>query len=125
MGSQWQNICNYKGFFCDLYPANKQQTVAGVDFDGFEFVGKEGESLTLNGFIEKLTDITTFHAHSNGFTGGISKEISAIPYFFELDLSNKKLSGPFPQGILGAKNSPTWTFGLTLCPAPFHLNCSF
>ena len=119
-----KNVCNYKGFLCDLYPANKQQTVAGVDFIGFQFAGKEGEGLTLDGFIEKLIDITTFHAHSNGFTGGIPKEISTIPYFFELDLSNKKLYSPFPQGILGAKNSPTWTFGLTLFPAPFHLNCS-
>jgi hypothetical protein len=84
-----KNVCNYKGFFCDLYPADKQQTVAGVDFNGFEFAGKEGEGLTLNGFIENLTDITIFHANSNGFTGGIPKEISAIPYFFELDLSNK------------------------------------
>ncbi|XP_059445457.1 leucine-rich repeat extensin-like protein 4 [Corylus avellana] len=63
----------------------------------------KGEGLTLDGFIEKLTDITTFPANSNGFTGGIPKEISAIPYFFVLDLSNKKLSGQFPQEILGAK----------------------
>ena len=98
-----KNVCNYKGFSCSLYPADKQQTVAGVDFNGFEFTGKEGEGLTLYGFIENLTNITTFHANSNGFTGGIPKEIFAIPYFFELDLSNNKLSSLFPQEILGAK----------------------
>jgi hypothetical protein len=91
-----------QGLLLCLYSADKQQTVAGVDFNGFEFASKEGEGLTLYGFIEKLTDITTFHANSNGFTGGIPKQISTIPYFFELDLS-KKLSGSFPQEILGAK----------------------
>jgi len=98
-----KNVCNYKGFSCDIFPADKQNTVSGVDFNGFQFAGKEGQGLTLYGFIEKLTDITAFHANSNNFTGGIPKEISNIPYFFELDLSNNKISGQFPVEILGAK----------------------
>jgi hypothetical protein len=96
-----KNVCNYKGFFCDIFPADKQMTVAGVDFTGFGFAGKQG--LTLFGFIEKLTDITVFHANSNNFTGGIPREISTIPYFFELDLSSNKLTGQFPIEVLGAK----------------------
>jgi hypothetical protein len=98
-----KNVCNYKGFYCDVFPADKQLTVSGVDFNGFQFAGKKGQGLTLYGFIEKLTDITVFHANSNNFTGGIPKEISTIPYFFELDLSNNKLDGKFPLEVLGAK----------------------
>jgi hypothetical protein len=97
-----KNVCNYKGFFCDKYPTgNNERAIAGVDFNGFQFGGKDG--LPISGFIEKLTDITIFHANSNNFTGGIPKEISNLQYFYELDLSNNKLSGQFPMEVFSAK----------------------
>jgi hypothetical protein len=96
-----KNVCKYKGFFCAPFPTDNKTTVSGVDFNGFGFAGENGK-LSLSGFIENLTDITIFHANSNNFTD-IPWQISTIPYFFELDLSNNKLSGQFPTQVFGAK----------------------
>ncbi|KAC5502988.1 hypothetical protein FH972_027234 [Carpinus fangiana] len=76
--------------------------VAAVDFNGFQFGGKDG-LLPLSGFIEMIPDITVFHANSNSFTGVIPRDISKLPYFFELDLINNKLKGQCPMEVLGAK----------------------
>ncbi|KAE8124144.1 hypothetical protein FH972_019052 [Carpinus fangiana] len=95
-----KNVCNYKGFSCAPYPADKQQTVSGVDFNGFGFAGKEGEGLTLYGFIEKLTDMTIFHANSNGFTNGpIPKSIGQAKNLQEALFDDNKLTGCLPYEI--------------------------
>ncbi|CAI9104603.1 OLC1v1003309C1 [Oldenlandia corymbosa var. corymbosa] len=96
------DICNkYKGFRCAVVPGFGVNGLSDVQFNGFNFGGPE---LTLDGFIEKLPDLSIFHANSNGFTGLIPRQITDIPYLFELDLSNNKLTGQFPYQVLGATN---------------------
>lgn len=63
-----------------------------------------GDRLTLGGFLDKLTDITYFHANSNGFLGQVPDDLSDLHWLYELDLSNNKLSGPFPPGVLTVVN---------------------
>ncbi|KVH93302.1 hypothetical protein Ccrd_004649 [Cynara cardunculus var. scolymus] len=75
------------------------KTVAGVNFNGYNF---SGPHLTLSELILGLKDIAFFHANSNGFLGTIPKNISQLQYLYELDLSNNKLSGSFPNAVLGA-----------------------
>ncbi|KAG7976662.1 hypothetical protein I3843_06G162200 [Carya illinoinensis] len=96
------DICKYKGLYCDTRPDLKQRPLSAVDFNGFLFGRKDGGKLSLAGFLDELPDITVFHANSNNFTGRIPKKISTLKYFFELDLSNNKLSGQFPMEVLGA-----------------------
>ncbi|XP_004499033.1 uncharacterized protein At4g06744 [Cicer arietinum] len=91
------NICNYKGFYCDNPPDNNSAiALASIDFNGFQL-----SASTLDGFIDKLPDIALFHANSNNFVGSITPLIRNLPYLYELDLSNNKLSGPFPNSVLG------------------------
>ncbi|KAG7976663.1 hypothetical protein I3843_06G162300 [Carya illinoinensis] len=96
------DICKYKGLYCDTRPDFNQRALSAVDFNGFLFGRKDGGSLPLAGFMDELPDITVFHANSNNFTGRVPKKISTLKYFFELDLSNNKLSGQFPMEVLGA-----------------------
>ncbi|XP_059447130.1 uncharacterized protein At4g06744-like [Corylus avellana] len=97
-----QNVCKFKGLTCATVPKYNQRALAAVDFNGFHLSGGK-DGLLLSGFIEMLPDITVFHANSNNFTGCIPREISKLPYFYELDLSNNKLEGQFPMEVLGAK----------------------
>ncbi|KAJ4965085.1 hypothetical protein NE237_016934 [Protea cynaroides] len=96
-----RNPCNYKGFQCGNPPDIKNRTVATVDFNGFGFAG---EDLTLTGFLDMLPDITYFHANSNNFTGSLPLLIGTkqIRFFYELDVSNNKLTGQFPTSALEA-----------------------
>ncbi|KAB1202541.1 hypothetical protein CJ030_MR8G028967 [Morella rubra] len=94
-----KDVCKYKGFPCAIVPDFKQRALAGVDFNGYGFAGHKDRGLSLFGFIEKLPDIVTFHANSNNFTGGVPAEISTFRYFYELDLSNNKLTGCLPYEI--------------------------
>ncbi|KAF3435448.1 hypothetical protein FNV43_RR22537 [Rhamnella rubrinervis] len=94
-----KNPCKYKGFTCATNPRYKKKAVAGVEFNGAAFFGRH---LTLDGFADKLPDITFFHANSNNFTGKIPVDISKLEYFYELDLSNNKLTGDFPREVVGA-----------------------
>ncbi|XP_022149153.1 uncharacterized protein At4g06744-like, partial [Momordica charantia] len=55
---------------------------------------------TLDGFIDRLPDLAIFHANSNNFSGTITPKIASLPYLYELDLSNNRLSGPFPIAVL-------------------------
>jgi hypothetical protein len=96
-----KDVCKFNGLTCATDPKYNQSALAAVDFNGFNLGGGK-DGLLLSGFVEMLPDITVFHANSNNFTGAIPKEISKLPYFFELDLSNNKLSGQFPMEVLGA-----------------------
>lgn len=100
------DVCaNYKGFTCEDLPDYKgQRGVAGVDFNGFGFAGKDGQ-LSLEGFVDKLPDLAFFHANSNNFTGTVKNiGVDKIRYLYEFDLSNNKLLGQFPYEVLKAKN---------------------
>lgn len=91
------DICKYKGFYCDSPPDNKSATaLASIDFNGFGL-----SAPSLDGFLDQLPDIALFHANSNKFAGTISPNIAKLRYLYELDLSNNKLSGPFPTVVLG------------------------
>ena len=96
------DVCNYKGFNCDVVPNyGKQRGVSGLSFNNFNFSGRR---LSLDGLVEKLPDLTFFHANSNFFFSTIPKLISTVNFFYELDLSNNKFTGPFPSEVLGAVN---------------------
>ncbi|KAL0936861.1 putative aldo/keto reductase [Colletotrichum truncatum] len=89
------DICKFEGFRCAENPNTKQTAVSGIDFNDFNF----GKDLSLNGFVDQLTDLTFFHAGSNDFTGSIP-DFSKSKWLWELDLSDNKFSGPFPPTIL-------------------------
>lgn len=89
------NACNYKGFRC----TSDKKILYAVLFNGYGLASKCG----INDFIEKLPDLSVFHANSNNFTGTIPN-ISKLAHFYELDLSNNKFHGEFPFSVLGATN---------------------
>lgn len=95
------DVCQFEGFTCTDNPFTGQRALAGVDLNGALLAG---DRLTLGGFLDKLTDITYFHANSNGFLGKVPDDLSNLHWLYELDLSNNKLSGPFPSGVLAATN---------------------
>lgn len=95
------DVCQFEGFTCSDNPFTGQRALAGVDLNGALLAG---DRLTLGGFLDKLTDITFFHANSNGFVGQVPDDLSSLHWLYELDLSNNKLSGPFPSGVLTATN---------------------
>lgn len=88
--------CKFKGIICAERP-DGVLAVAGVDLNGVSIlkdVRKEdhtyiipqanlGSSLKLTNLVDKLTDITTFHANTNGFTGEVP-DVSALKYLFEI-----------------------------------------
>lgn len=94
-------VCEYTGFTCAVVPNYKVRALAVVDFNEYRFDGPE---LTIDGFIDELPDVTIFHANSNKFKGKIPKNISKLPYLYELDLSNNCYESEFPYDVLGATN---------------------
>ena len=94
-----RNACEYKGFGCAYLKKYNQQAVFSVQFNGFGFAGR---NLGIDNFIEKLPDVSIFHANSNNFSGVIPESINTLPYLFELDLSDNKYEGEFPSAVLGA-----------------------
>ncbi|XP_059623918.1 uncharacterized protein At4g06744-like [Cornus florida] len=100
-----RNICTdptvYKGFICGKINKTDRNRVAGVKFNGFNF---NGNPLNVTDFIEDLKDLVFFHANSNNISGPTPARVALLPYFFELDFSNNKLTGSFPNEILGATN---------------------
>ncbi|KAG5581543.1 hypothetical protein H5410_052170 [Solanum commersonii] len=96
------DVCNkYKGFRCATVPDLKVKALAAVDFNQYQF---DGPDLTIDGFLDELPDITIFHANTNNFKGTIPKKIANLRYLYELDLSNNKYNGEFPNNIVfGAK----------------------
>lgn len=93
------DVCRWDGITCAERP-DGVKAVAGIDFNQFQLTSSSGE-LPLTGLLDKLLDITFFHANSNGFTGSVP-DVSALKYLYELDFSNNKLSGPFPKSVFGA-----------------------
>ncbi|KAJ3678420.1 hypothetical protein LUZ60_002223 [Juncus effusus] len=87
--------CTYKGFFCDTPPDSPNTpTIASIDFNGFHLAAP-----SLDGFINGFPDLALFHANSNNFSGTVPNLLS-LQYFYELDLSNNNLSGPFPVNVI-------------------------
>ncbi|XVE66802.1 hypothetical protein DITRI_Ditri08aG0108600 [Diplodiscus trichospermus] len=93
------DICSYTGFYCDNPPDNASAiALAGIDFNEFLLAAP-----TLEGFIDKLPDLAFFHANSNKFSGSVP-DVSKLPYFYELDISNNVFSGAFPTTVVGVKD---------------------
>ncbi|XP_048432238.1 uncharacterized protein At4g06744-like [Pyrus x bretschneideri] len=97
------NVCKYKGIVCAVHPVYKQKAVSGLDINGAMFEGFN-KNLPLKGFLDELQDLVFYHANSNNFTGSAPVSPAMLRYFYELDLSNNKLSGGFPYEVLTAKN---------------------
>ncbi|CAN1307492.1 Uncharacterized protein At4g06744 [Linum perenne] len=97
------DVCKYEGFKCATRPDINTRAVAAADFNGYRF---NGSNLNLYELLNELVDLTLFHANSNNFTGKIPANLgSKIKYLFEIDLSNNKFSGGFPNEILDAVNA--------------------
>ncbi|XWS39921.1 hypothetical protein CRYUN_Cryun18bG0096300 [Craigia yunnanensis] len=93
------DICNYKGLYCENPPDNiSALALAGIDFNQFLLAAP-----TLEGFIDKLPDLAFFHANSNKFSGSVP-DVSKLPYFYELDISNNVFSGAFPTPVISVKD---------------------
>ncbi|KAJ4785613.1 Leucine-rich repeat (LRR) family protein [Rhynchospora pubera] len=91
-------INTYRGFYCDTPPGTTDLTIAAIDFNGFHLGAP-----TLDGFINGFPDLALFHANSNNFSGTVP-DLSGLPYFYELDLSNNNFSGPFPTNVVPLTN---------------------
>ncbi|XP_010487869.1 PREDICTED: uncharacterized protein At4g06744-like [Camelina sativa] len=97
------DICaqdTYIGLECAKFPGTNDDALGSIQFNNFNFRGKK---LRLDNFLDKLEEVTIFHANSNNFLGSVPK-VSNLKYLFELDLSNNKLSGEFPSSVLKATN---------------------
>ncbi|USP79291.1 hypothetical protein yc1106_06565 [Curvularia clavata] len=97
--SNWTNsdICSWNGFFCAVNPDTNDLSLASIDFNGFQMTG----NLKLTGWIDKLADLALLHLNSNSFSGEIP-DFSQMQYLYELDLSNNKFSGAFPEKVFTA-----------------------
>lgn len=104
--SNWNSstkTCDFNRVLCGYFPQDNQQAVAGLDFNQARFSGKDCTNIPLTGFtgiLDKIPELTFFHVNSNNFSDQIPKAITNYPYFYELDLSNNKLTGPFPNEVL-------------------------
>ncbi|XP_021839626.1 uncharacterized protein At4g06744-like [Spinacia oleracea] len=98
------DLCKNPKFGCTPVPSkdSSKQTknLYAIDFNECGIMGK---NITIDGFIDKLPDVSIFHVNSNSFGGNIPV-LSHLPYLSELDLSNNKYTGNFPMNILGATN---------------------
>ncbi|EHA8590464.1 putative Leucine-rich repeat extensin-like protein 4 [Cocos nucifera] len=74
------------------------RNVASIDFNGYNLTAP-----TLNGFVDNMPDLAIFHANSNNFSGTVP-DLTKLPYFYELDVSNNKLMGSFPTTVLPLSN---------------------
>ncbi|XP_057546263.1 uncharacterized protein At4g06744-like [Amaranthus tricolor] len=92
------NFCKSSKFGCALLPHSHQQGLYTIQFNECYIKGK---NITLEGFIDKLPDISIFHVNSNSFGGEVPK-LSHLQYLYELDLSNNGYTGAFPNNVLGA-----------------------
>ncbi|KAK3143412.1 hypothetical protein QOZ80_4AG0299990 [Eleusine coracana subsp. coracana] len=85
----------YRGFYCDYPPtANTTLTIASIDFNGFGLCAP-----SLAGFVDAFPDLALFHANSNNFSGAVP-DLTNLPFFYELDLSNNNFSGAFPDTVV-------------------------
>lgn len=73
------DICSYEGFYCENPPGNKFAiALASIDFNSFKL-----NAPILDGFINKLPDITLIHANTTNFIGTIASQITKLPYLYE------------------------------------------
>lgn len=91
------DVCNWKGFYCDTNPSTNVYSLASIDFEDF---GLQGH-LELASWVPKLKDLALLHANTNGFSGEFP-DLSALTELYEVDLSNNKFSGPFPEKVYTA-----------------------
>ncbi|XMA16197.1 hypothetical protein WAI453_008988 [Rhynchosporium graminicola] len=91
------NICAFKGIYCMKKLGSSELAVASIDFNNYNF---GGPSLLLTGFLEKLKDLSLFHIMGNGFTGEFPDLSGSADYLEEIDVTNNKFHGRFPQTIL-------------------------
>ncbi|CAN6236609.1 unnamed protein product [Urochloa humidicola] len=103
--SSYFNGTKYKGFYCDVppnantsKPLNDTLTVASIDFNGFGLCAP-----SLAGFVDNFPDLALFHANSNNFSGDVP-DLTHLPFFYELDLSNNNFSGSFPDTVVPLGN---------------------
>ncbi|KAF0893051.1 hypothetical protein E2562_021314 [Oryza meyeriana var. granulata] len=91
---------SYLGFYCERPPKIQDRALASVDLNGYNL-----QSSSLKDFVDALPDLALFHANSNNF-GGTVPDLSRLPYFYELDLSNNKLAPTtFPTDVLKLRNA--------------------
>lgn len=100
-----KNSSAYKGFICYTTLKDNRRAVGGINFNGQD-LGNSTNPLSLQNYVEEFKDLVVIHVNSNYFTGTIPPGISVsnLPTLFELDVSNNKLSGPFPNPVLAATN---------------------
>ncbi|XP_016186094.1 uncharacterized protein At4g06744, partial [Arachis ipaensis] len=97
--------CKYKGIRCATYPNTKEKAVAGIDLNQAKITGVKNGTLKLSDVLGEIPELTFFHVNSNGFGGNLPDlSVNKFKYFYELDLSNNKLSGAFPIQVLQATN---------------------
>ncbi|KAK7379901.1 hypothetical protein VNO78_34177 [Psophocarpus tetragonolobus] len=102
--TQNRNVCDFRGVRCAPYPNTKEPAVAGVDLNGARVTGQNGCPLPVEGtLVDQIPELTFFHVNSNGFAGGVPKGITKFPFFYELDLSNNRVTGNFPIDAITAK----------------------
>ncbi|KAL5163077.1 Uncharacterized protein HKD37_07G020048 [Glycine soja] len=96
--SQDTDACKFNGVRCANFPDDQQRAVAGLDLNGAKLATKNGGNLPLTGLLDSIPELTFFHVNSNNFSfvGGFPNNITRFRFFFELDLSNNKVSGKFP-----------------------------
>ena len=91
------DICKWEGFYCDTNPSTNIYGLASIDLNGFQLTGK----LDLAVWVPRLTELALLHLNSNGFSGKIP-DLRQLKYLYEIDLSNNKFSGPFPEKVYTA-----------------------
>lgn len=65
------DVCDFKAVACGDHP-DGYRALSGINFNNAEL----GVDLSLDGFLDELTDLVFLHANSNGFTGTIpSKQL--------------------------------------------------
>ncbi|KAK7317853.1 hypothetical protein RJT34_02426 [Clitoria ternatea] len=99
-----ESPCQYNGIRCADFPKDNERAVAGIDLNRARIAGKNGCLFPLesSGVLGDIEELTFFHVNSNNFTGSLSRNVLNFQYFFELDLSNNKISSAFPDEVLQA-----------------------
>ncbi|XP_019195457.1 PREDICTED: uncharacterized protein At4g06744-like isoform X2 [Ipomoea nil] len=100
-----KNSSAYIGYICYNTTKDNRLAVGGINFNG-RHLGNSTNPLSLEKYVEQFKDLVVLHVNSNNFVGTIPSGISVsnLPTLFELDVSNNKLSGPFPEHVLAATN---------------------